>query len=210
MRAFALALLVAAAPLVAAPLVAAPAFAAEPAASKDLTAVPAGTYQLDPTHTSVVWRVSHLGLSNYTARFDKITGSLKVDPKAPEASFIAVTIDPNSVSTGLPAFDKKIATDYFKAETAPKIEFQSGKVQTTGADTAFVTGNLTLAGVTKPVTLDVKWNGGGFNRFAQAYGLGFSATGKFKRSDFGVTQVAGAVGDEVELLIQAEFVNKGQ
>ena len=205
MRALAIALLVAAAPIATSA-----AFAAEPVAAKDVAAVPAGAYQLEPTHTSVTWRVSHLGLSNYTARFDKISGSLKLDPKAPEASLLSVTIDPNSVSTGLPNFDKEIAAKFFKAETSPKIDFQSGKVQKTGADTALVTGNLTLAGVTKPVTLEVKWNGGGFNKYAQAYGLGFSATGKLKRSDFGLTQLSGVVGDEVELLIQAEFINKGQ
>jgi polyisoprenoid-binding protein YceI len=205
MRAIAFALLIAAAPMATSA-----AIAAEPTASKDVAALPAGAYQIDPTHTSVTWRVSHLGLSGYTARFDKISGSLKLDPKAPEASMLSVSIETNSVSTGLPNFDKKIATDYFKAETSPKIDFQSGKVQRTGADTALVTGNLTLAGVTKPVTLDVTWNGGTFNRFAQAYGIGFSVTGKIKRSDFGLTQLAGAVGDEVELLIQAEFVNKGQ
>lgn len=211
MRALAFALLVAASPVIAlAPVAAAPAMAAEPVAPKDLKAVPAGTFQLDPTHTSVTWRVSHFGLTQYTARFDKISGSLKVDPKAPEASFLSVSIDANSVNTGLPNFDKKIATDYFKAETAPKIDFQSGKVQLTGPDKAFVTGNLTFAGVTKPVTLDVTWNGGTFNKFAQAYVLGFSATGKLKRSDFGLTQLQGVVGDEVELLIQAEFANKGQ
>lgn len=211
MRALAFALLLAASPVIAlAPVAAAPAMAAEPVAPKDLAAVPAGAYQLDPTHTSVVWRVSHLGLTNYTARFDKITGSLKVDPKAPEASFLAVSIDPTSVNTGLPNFDKKLATDYFKAETAPKIDFQSGKVQVTGPDKAFVTGNLTFAGVTKPVTLEVTWNGGTFNRFAQAYVLGFSAKGKLKRSEFGLMQLQGMIGDEVELLIEAEFQNKGQ
>ena len=202
MRSLALALL-----LAAAPMAAAPAFAAEPVAPKDVAATPAGTYQLDASHTSVTWRVSHLGLTQYTGRFDKISGSLKIDPKAPEASMLSIAIDPNSVSTGLPNFDKKIATDYFKG--AP-IDFQSGKVQRTGPDTALVTGNLTFAGVTKPVTLDVKWNGGIFSKFAQGHVLGFSATGKLKRSEFGVTQLAGAVGDEVELLIQAEFLNKGQ
>jgi len=184
--------------------------AVEPVAAKDLAAVPAGAYVADPTHTSVVWRVSHFGLSNYTGRFDKISGTLKVDPKAPEATVAAISIDAASVSTGLPNFDKEIATKFFKSDTAPKIEFQSVKVQKTGADTALVTGNLTLAGVVKPVTLDVKWNGGAFNKFAQAYDLGFSATAKIKRSDFGLTQLTGIVGDEVEILIQSEFVNKGQ
>lgn len=177
--------------------------------TKDVAATPAGKYDLDPAHTSVTWRVRHLGISNYTARFDKISGSLTIDPKAPEASMLTVSIDPKSVSTGLPAFDAKLAKDAFGADAHPAITFVSGKVNQTGPDTAFVTGNLTLKGVTKPVTLEVTWNGGLFSKFAQGHVIGFSAKGALKRSDFGVTNWAGAVGDDVELLIEAEFQNRG-
>jgi polyisoprenoid-binding protein YceI len=173
--------------------------------------VSAGAYELDNSHTSVLWRVSHFGLSMYTGRFNIVTGTLNFDPKAPEKSALSVTIEANSLDTGHKAikadsgFDAKIIKDALGAEKTPKITFVSSKVERTGERTGKVTGNLTLNGQTKPVTLDVTFRDGRFISFTKKEALGFAATGKFKRSDFGITNWAPAVGDDVELVIEAEF-----
>ncbi|MBY0420668.1 MAG: YceI family protein [Parvularculaceae bacterium] len=192
---------------------AAPAF---PAPSKDPAAAPAGAYNLDPNHTSVVWRVAHIGVSMYQARFDKIAGALVFDPKNPAASKVDVTIDATSVSTGhrdaegKASFDQKIAEQALGAAKNPTIRFVSKSATRTGPAAGAVTGNLTLNGVTRPTTLDVVFNGGLVHPFSKSYVIGFSARGKIKRSDFGIMNWAGAVGDEVEIAIETEFQKAGK
>ena len=196
--------------LLGAAFVAAPAFANP---IKDPAESPSGTYTLDPTHASVVWKVSHLGLSGYTARFDKIDATLEWNSEDPTASSVSVTIDPMSVSTGYPKteesdFDKKLATgeDWFNAGEFATITFTSTAVEMTGEDTGTVTGDLTLLGVTKPITLDVTFNGGLMNRFAQKWAMGFSGTTTLSRSEWGFDTYVPTIGDEVTILIEAEFI----
>jgi polyisoprenoid-binding protein YceI len=175
----------------------------------NLASQPAGTYEIEPTHTSITWRLSHGGLSTYTARFDKISGSIEFNPQAPTTSSAAIMIDPNSVNTGLPDFDKKIAKDVFKAETTPMMTFRSTSLTATSATTGTMTGDLTVAGVTKPVTLAVAYNTGRMSPFARRQNIGFSATGKLKRSDWGMTSwMDFGIGDDVDLIIEAEFLKK--
>lgn len=172
------------------------------------TAAPAGNYKLDPTHASVTWSLSHAGLSNYTARFDKITGTLDFNPDAPEQSKVDIRIDPKSVSTGLPKFDDEIAMSgkYFNADQYPEIRFVSTGIKITGEATGLITGDLTLKGVTKPVTLDVTFNGAGKSFGNPGKTLGFSATTKFLRSDYNMGHlVSFGIGDEVSLRIETEF-----
>jgi len=175
----------------------------------DVAAAPAGAYKLDPTHASVTWSLSHAGLSQYTARFNTISGELDFDPAAPENSRLSVRIDPASVSTGLPSFDEELSTDgkYFDTDTHKDILFVSTQSVKTGQNTGRVTGNLTLKGVTKPVTLDVTYNGAGKSFGNPGKTLGFSATGQVLRSDFGIASLLTnfGIGDEVTLRIEAEF-----
>lgn len=209
-RTVTLAAVLAIAPLAAcAPLQAGIALAQE--VSTDVTKAPAGVYAIDPTHTSVVWRVRHLGVTQYTARFDKADGQLTLDPSDPTKSSLNVTVDLTSVSTGhrdaqgQASFDKKIS-DTLGGATIPQARFVSTAVTRTSPTTGTVTGNLSFNGQTKPLTLNVTFGGGRTHPFAQRYVIGFSATGAFKRSDFGVTQWAGSVGDEVTLLIESEMI----
>lgn len=172
-------------------------------------AAPQGEYVLDPAHASVVWSLSHAGLSQYTARFDKITGALDFDPDAPENSRVDIIIDPMSVHTGLPDFDMTIATDskYLDAENYPEIRFTSTSIQVTGEKTGLITGDLTLRGVTKPVTLETTFNGVGKSYGHPGETLGFSAKGEFLRSDFGLDYLItlGNIGDKITLRIETEF-----
>ena len=147
-------------------------------------AAPRGDYKLDPTHTSVLWSLSHTGLSQYTARFDDITGALDFDPNAPENSRVEIVIDPMSVNTGLPEFDKTIAMDgkYLDAEKFPDIRFTSTSIRLTDKNSGLVTGDLTLRGVTKSVTLETRFNGVGKSFGHAGETIGFSATGAFNLS----------------------------
>lgn len=178
----------------------------------------AGRYELDKTHTSVTFRVDHLGMSRYTARFTRIDGELNFDPARPAAMTLQAQIDPRSITTDFPLdkpdFDAELAGPaWLDAGRFPQIVFKSTLIAPTGPDTANVTGDLTLHGVTKPVTLDVKFNGGyGPNEMDPGGSrIGFSAQGKLKRSEFGISAgipAAGSrfgVGDDVDFAIETEF-----
>lgn len=173
--------------------------------------LPSGTYALDPAHASVLWRVSHFGLSMYTGRFNTLAAQLDFDGEAPENSKIAVTIAAASVDTGHQAlggtknFNAEIAKSAFGAEKSPQITFTSTAVMRTGPSSGKVTGDLTLNGVTKPATLDVTFYGGKPSPFNGKQRLGFAARGTILRSDWEVRNWAGAIGDDVELVIEAEF-----
>jgi len=174
----------------------------------DVAAAPEGAYVLDPAHASVNWSLSHSGLSFYTARFDEISGALDFNPNAPTDSRLDVRINPKSVSTGDAEWDDTLATDgkYFDSDTYPEIRFVSTSAVTTSATTGEVTGDLTLKGVTKPVTLDVTYNGAGKSFGHPGATLGFSAIGKIKRSEWGMSYLTNfGIGDEVTLRIEAEF-----
>jgi polyisoprenoid-binding protein YceI len=189
--------------------VTAPAATIDPAKVANLLEQPAGTYEIEPTHTSVTWRLSHGGLSTYTARFDKVSGTIEFNPQAPTTSSANITIDPNSVNTGLPAFDKEIAKEVFKAEANPMIQFRSTGLTSTSGATGTMTGDLSIAGVTKPVTLAVSFNKGRMSPFARRQNIGFSASGKIKRSEWGMSNwVNFGIGDDVDLIIEAEFLKK--
>ncbi|WP_421936009.1 YceI family protein [Phenylobacterium sp.] len=178
---------------------------------------PAGQYKMDLSHTSVNFRISHMGLSFYTARFTRMDGVLHFNPANPAAQSVSATIDVRSFQTNYPDpqqldFDTKIENDFLGATAHPQITFKSTKVEPTGPRTARVTGDLTLKGVTKPVVLETTYNGG-YKPSAMDPGsrVGFSAHGKFKRSDFGLTAGLPApgttlgVGDEIEVIIETEF-----
>jgi polyisoprenoid-binding protein YceI len=189
--------------------------AAAPAAKPAMPQVPAGDYKLDKTHASLVFTVDHLGFSRYTAEFADFDASLKFDPANPTASTIEATIDPRSLDLPAPPAGFKaelLGPDWLDAAKHPTITFRSTKVEVTGANTAKITGDFTLHGVTKPVVLDATFNGGyaGHPMDPRAR-IGFSAHGVFKRSDFGVAYGVPAPGttmgvsDEVDVRIETEF-----
>ena len=175
-------------------------------------AAPAGNYVLDPAHASVTWSLSHAGLSNFTARFDDISGALEFDPNAPANSRVDIRIDPKSVNTGLPEFDETLATsgNYFDADTYPEIRFVSTDIEITGETTGLITGDLTLRGVTKPVTLKTTFNGAGKSFGHPGTTLGFSAETEIMRSEWGMDYLIrlANIGDKVTLRIEAEFNEK--
>lgn len=175
--------------------------------SRDPAQVPAGDYVLDKPHASLIARVAHLGFSQYTMRFDRLDGRFTYDPdnwKTPQMTFEA---DAGSVDTGDKDFDRQIA-GYFDAVAHPKITFQARTLEQTGEGTGKLTGDLTLRGVTRPVTLDFVFNGVGPGMMGTGARLGFSGTARINRSEFGLNQVHGFVGDEVTLQFELEFYRK--
>jgi polyisoprenoid-binding protein YceI len=178
--------------------------------------VPAGDYTLDKTHASLDFKVSHLGFSNYTARFKTFDAALKFDPADPTKASVTATIDPKSLDLPAPpaGFLKDLlGAQWLDAGKYPAITYKSNAVTVTGHDTARIDGELTLHGVTKPVSLNAKFNGGyaGMAQYDPNARIGFSATGVFKRSDFGIAFGVPAPGstlgvsDEVNVIIETEF-----
>ncbi|NBX03262.1 MAG: polyisoprenoid-binding protein [Alphaproteobacteria bacterium] len=172
----------------------------------DLKAAASGAYTLDKGHANVVFSINHLGYSGYIGRFNSIDGNLKFDPTAPEKSSVSIHIDPASIDTNNAKLEEELKTDkFFNVAKFPDITFESTKVVKTSDTTGDITGNLTLMGVTKEVTLKTTFNGAGKNPFNSKPKLGFSAKGSIKRSDFGMSGYIPAVGDEVLLTIEVEF-----
>lgn len=177
---------------------------------------PAGAYALDSRHVSVLWRVRHLGLALFTARFDTVSGTLNWDGANVANSSLNITIAANSVNTGVlnaegqRAFDAEIHGQVLGSAENPNITFVSRSIETTSATTGRITGDLTLNGVTRPVVLEAAFEGGRTHPFSRRPALGFSGRALINRSDFGAVfdnpVVNGTSSNEVEILIQAEFL----
>jgi polyisoprenoid-binding protein YceI len=178
--------------------------------------LPAGAYQLDPAHASLVFRVSHLGMSNYTAGFGRFDAELDLDPADPASSRVMASIDPRSLQLPSPPegfLATLLGPEWFDATAFPEITFASTEVEMTGPDTARITGDLTLHGATLPVSLNATFNGGYADHPMDPAGsrIGFSAEGSLERSAFGMGFGVPApgttlgVGHLVAFTIEAEF-----
>lgn len=179
------------------------------AASHEVSAMQGGTYALDKQHASVTARVLHLGVSYYVVRFNVMDATFTYDPAHPEASSVQASVDAASMDVGAD-YSAKFADEFLAATKFPKITFVSTAIQPGAGNTGTMTGNLTLHGVTKPVTFDVTFDGAGKSPLPPFRTIvGMTATTKIKRSDFGSDMFQnGIVGDEVTLTIEAEFDKK--
>ncbi|HUJ47858.1 MAG TPA: YceI family protein [Rhizomicrobium sp.] len=170
--------------------------------------VPAATYKVDPRHTQIIFAIQHMGLSTFYGRFGALSGSLTFDPKQPESSALSVTVDMTNIQTHVEELDRELTKNVFHADKFPTATFTATSITKASPTTGTVTGNLTLAGVTKPVTLNVTFDGGRDSPMPfQPYRIGFNATTSVKRSDFGLTGMmwSGLVGDDVSLMIECEL-----
>jgi polyisoprenoid-binding protein YceI len=187
-------------------LLASAALADAPAFTRDPAAVEAGVYAVEPVHTRVLFSVSHMGFSTWYGEFTGASGSLTLDPKAPAKSALDIRVPVASVSTTNAKLDGELKSDqWLDAAAFPDIAFKSDKVIPTGKDKADVQGQLTLHGVTRPVTLHATFNGAGVNVLDKHYTVGFDARGRIKRSDFGVKTYVPLIGDEVDLILSGAF-----
>ncbi|PHS28435.1 MAG: polyisoprenoid-binding protein [Robiginitomaculum sp.] len=186
-------------------------------AHAETTALPSalsGHYQMDKTHASLTWKIQHLGLAYYTARFTDLDIDLTFDAANPEKSTVSATINPAQVRTDYPYpekedFDTILATDakWFNSTAFPKITFTATGLTLTGDKTGTMTGDLSFLGVTRPITLAVTLSGYQEKHpFAGIPALGFSATTTLKRSDWGLKTLLPLIGDDVQIIIEAEFM----
>lgn len=177
-----------------------------PVATSSALAGETRTYTLDPTHAHVLYAVDHLGFSTSRGAFRDVSGTLQLDLDKPENAKLDVTIP----VAGFDSFNKArdeylMRPEFFDPAKYPEIKFVSTKVQRTGAKTADVTGNLTLRGVTRPVTLKVTLHKAEEHGFLKKQWAGFSATGMIKRSEFGMGAGVPMVSDAVQITLDAEF-----
>ena len=182
---------------------------AQTAATRDPDHIEAGAYAVDPLHTQVSFAASHLGFTTFRGRFDAASGTLQFDPKKPDASTFDVAVRAGSVDTPVREVTDQLKGErYLDARKFPKITFKSTRIVVTGPYEAEVTGDFTLHGVTKPLTLVATLHGAGMDPIFSKYTVGFELSGKIRRSDFGMKSDLSLVGDEVQLVISASFQRK--
>lgn len=177
-----------------------------PTVESSVQALKAGDYSLDPSHASVLFKVKHLGLSNYVGRFNTFDASLSFDPENIAASALDAVIEIDSLDindAGLK--DDLMDGNWFAQARYPQARFTTVSVTAIDDSEYAYLGNLEFRGVTKPMTLRVTFLGGANNMLTGKYTLGFSARGSFKRSDFGMDAYIPLVGDEVNIEAEAEF-----
>ena len=168
-------------------------------------------YELDPEHVAVAFLVDHIGFAKTLGKFLEVEGSFVFDETVPALSDLQVQIAAESVFTAHERRDNHVrSNDFLSVDDHPEITFVMTDAEPTGDRTGLVTGDLTIRGVTRPVTLDVTWNKSGKYPFNDNYVTGVSARTTIQRSDFGMTYAVenGLVGDEVEILIEAEAIRQ--
>jgi polyisoprenoid-binding protein YceI len=174
----------------------------------------ADQFALDKQHTDVRFSWDHLGLSRQSGKFTDLTGTVMFDSEKPEATTVNVTIPVASMMTGVPPLDAALvkSKDYFDVAAHPLITFKSTGVKVTSDKTAELAGDLTINGVTKPVTLAVVWNylgqhplGSVNPTFAGKTAAGFSARTQILRSEWGISRLIPLVSDEIRISIEAEM-----
>jgi len=164
----------------------------------------AASYTIDPDHTYPYFEISHLGFSTMRGRFEKTSGKMTMD-LAKKTGSIEIIIDAASISTAHKKRDKHLRSpDFLNVAEYPQIIYKSTKVEFTGPSTLKVTGNLTMAGVTKSVMLDVSAINCGTHPFSKKQLCGFGATATIKRSDFNLKYGLPAIGDEMKLMFEVE------
>lgn len=162
-------------------------------------------YMLDASHSQIVFSYNHLGYSTNWGMFSGFEGEIDFDQENPAASSVSVSFPVRSMFTGWEArFNHFMGEDFFGAGEDEMVTFTSTSIEVTGENTALITGDLTLNGMTKPVVLDARLNQASNHPMQEKPWAGFDATTTLLRSDFGVGAFAPFVSDEVEVMISIE------
>ncbi len=166
-------------------------------------------YTFDKTHTQIIFSVDHLGFSHSHGRFMDFDGGFMFDRAEPAKSAVDIAIK----TTSLEMLDQKWnehlkGPDFFNVEKFPAMTFKNTKIEVTGQNTANITGDLTLMGVTKPVTLATTFNKADKHAFSGKYVAGFTADATIKRSDFGLSYGLPMVGDETQIHLEVEGIRE--
>ena len=168
----------------------------------------AETYKLDPAHTSIVFRVKHLDVAYVYGRFNGPTGTFELDESSPAKSSIEVQVNASDVDTAVEKRDNHLRSpDFFNAEDYPLVSFKSTSVKKLDQQTYEVTGNLTLLGKSRPITVKAHDTGAGKDPWGN-FRRGFETSFKIKRSEFGMNFMLDGVSDEVVLTVSVEGIRQ--
>jgi polyisoprenoid-binding protein YceI len=167
---------------------------------------PSGAYRVEPNHTEILFGVNHLGLTMYYGVFSGAHGQLVLDSADPTKSKLEVEVPVASVLTPSPKLNEELKSPaWLNAAAFPEMTYHATSVTLTGPRTARIDGELTLHGVTRPLSLEAKFNRGGENPMTHAFTIGFQGHGTVKRSEFGVNTYLGPISDEVTVTVSAAF-----
>ncbi len=186
------------------------------ASANPLEGIPSGTYNVDLSHASVVWKVSHFGFSTYVGRFNDFSADISLNSDDFTKSSVDVNIKVDSLDTDYPFpekedFNKVLAEDWFKSADHPSINFKATSVSELDGSNFTIGGDLTLMGQTHPVTLAATLNGATPSHpFVKVPLIGFSATTKIDRTVWGLSKFAPKIGAEVSIEIEGEFLNNAK
>jgi polyisoprenoid-binding protein YceI len=162
-------------------------------------------YKIDPSHATIMWSVSHFGFSENLGKFSDISGTVNLDEKNPQNSAVEITVNTNSLLTGLSKLDEVLkGSDFFNVEKFPTATFSNLSIEEIEKNKAKIRGNLTLLGVQKAIILDVKINKIGINPISQRKTIGISASTAIKRSEFGMKFGLPGISDNVKIRIEVE------
>lgn len=198
--------------------------AAAPTEAQRPIEIASGVYPLDPHHTTMVVRVPHFGLSSYQLRFNEATGELNFNAEDPTQSSVTLSVDTTSIDTPYANpnhdFDQDLQnSQWLDTATHPIATFRSTSVERTGPNTARVTGDLSIRGVTHPATFDVTYNASHARHPAGPNWsmIGFSARGTISRSQYGMAEgvpsapgASDGIGDQIELQFEVEFMKDNE
>jgi polyisoprenoid-binding protein YceI len=163
----------------------------------------ADTYKVDPVHSTVIFRIKHMNVSYFNGRFDEISGTITLNEQSPAESALDLKLTATSVDTADPKRDQHIkGPDFLNVKQFPAITFKSKQISKNSSGSYDVTGDLTLHGVTKPITVKLEQTGQG--RGPRGYVAGFETTFTVKRSDFGMSNMLEMLGDEVRMTVDIE------
>lgn len=180
-----------------------------PTVEPELLELKSGQYQLDPNHAALIFKIQHLGLSTYVGRFNQFDASLSFDPDNMSASSLEAIVGIASIDINNADLEETLqGSTWFNSQVFPQARFKSHSVSPISATSFNFTGDLTLRGVTKPVTFVATFHGGADNWMTGKYTLGFSAVGSINRSDFDMSSYIPIVGDVISLEIYAEFLKQ--
>ncbi len=168
-------------------------------------------FSFDKSHTRILFFINHMGFSETVGEFTLYDGHFVFDEQDPTKSSVEVTLKPEGIRTPSPELDKHLQNqDFFNVAKFPDITFKSKEVKVTGKNTGEALGDLTMLGVTKPVTLKITFNKADYHMMTGSYVAGFSAEAMVKRSEFGMNYGIPMVGDDVRLLVHTEGVNESR
>jgi polyisoprenoid-binding protein YceI len=166
------------------------------------------TYEVDPEHSAITFRIKHLGIAYVYGRFNDMSGVLKIDDQIPANSSVQISAKTESVDTNVVKRDDHLRSpDFFDAKKFPTISFTSKSFKKVDEDTYEVAGALNLHGITRPLTISIEHTGSGKDPWG-GYRTGYETTFTIKRSDFGITTMLNGVGDEVRITVSIEGIRK--